>query len=921
MKSLFKLLTFIISLMLWSQVVYSQSLVQDSKKTFLRWDLSSKKEQVKIEKRGSKVLIQTLDSEFFEKFSENIAKLKKDTTYHAEYKFKEATNSGSPFQFEIDLSNSAIELFSFYKEETQSYVLDFWINQDLINSKVSSASTPKKENLKLAKLPQKRNRKVPTVNAGKTASELFNTDKISKSQVLSTESSDIDMTVNGYRDFRYGAAFVWDYKALIPPLEEDIDLAIKAPDFLYEIKDRTFLDDKKEAHVQLNINFYRKEQWGLMTRSIELYESKYGKDKYADINSFMKATSLIKNNLKQKIKPEFLSKVGADGEILSANDYSKKGIMAAARNILSDVVDLTKDTKLKKSTLRYLIQQARNDKDYIQALNYAKALYVTAAEDFDDDLIILSSRVILNSLANLKQLDKIKLFLDNKAVMRVLPKQEGLAYIGHINLSQGNTNQVITDFARVESSLTKPYHPSLLFNTAEAYFRQAKYEKAISLYDEFINNYSRFTRAADARLRIALGYDFLGRDVKKVMQLYKDAINKSADAEVRFEAKLRYVGLRSCRKEVLDEEDKEVIVFINGDAVEKKRMTPELRKLLWLVRLRTYINTQQYDKALTYLTSVPVEQLRRIEQRTFNADGAEIILGLIQDSYLNGEYGRTVKVWETYKDKYEHKVARNPYMSFIVSDSFIKLGLLNSYERSMKDFVGLNKMNKRYYPLWVKSHKDISINDYIVELQISKSLKQNDYKLLEKLLQENKDNKNINYKYYSSLVSYKLKKYNDTVASIESILVAPSKNNILTPDQNLKMLRTYLESLYEVAASTRFRQNSAALINDLRRTKGKRYASLIERADYLYIESLFSEKKVDFSLLKSKTEEFVFENKGSIYRDRISYLNGISLIKNDQKEEGTKVLESLISGKDVPDYIKGLARTELSSLKLENKTL
>jgi len=278
-------------------------------------------------------------------------------------------------------------------------------------------------------------------------------------------------------------------------------------------------------------------------------------------------------------------------------------------------------------------------------------------------------------------------------------------------------------------------------------------------------------------------------------------------------------------------------------------------------------------------------------------------------------------VWETYKNQYEDKVAKNPYMSFIVSDSFIKLGLFKSYSRSMEELVGLNVDRVRRYPLWVKSHKNISIQDYIVELQINKYLKKEEFKQLENLLNKNKTNKNINYKYYNSIVSHKLKKYNESVASVESILVKPNKNNILTPEQNLTMLATYLESLYEVASPVRFRKNIAALVNDLRRTKGKRYSTLITRADYLYIESLFSEKNINYSLLRRKTTEFNDENSDSAYGNRITYLNGISLIKVNEVEKGKKILENLMSGKEVPEYLKGLARTELSSLKLQNRTL
>ena len=65
-----------------------------------------------------------------------------------------------------------------------------------------------------------------------------------------------------------------------------------------------------------------------------------------------------------------------------------------------------------------------------------------------------------------------------------------------------------------------------MFNTAEAYFRNAEYEKSIKLFDEFIKHYSYEDYASQARLRIALGYDLTGRNIKEILALYKDAINK-----------------------------------------------------------------------------------------------------------------------------------------------------------------------------------------------------------------------------------------------------------------------------------------------------------------------------------------------------------------------------------------------------------
>ena len=41
-----------------------------------------------------------------------------------------------------------------------------------------------------------------------------------------------------YRDFRYGAPFVWDYSPMIPIPEKIINIERKTPDYFYKIKDR-----------------------------------------------------------------------------------------------------------------------------------------------------------------------------------------------------------------------------------------------------------------------------------------------------------------------------------------------------------------------------------------------------------------------------------------------------------------------------------------------------------------------------------------------------------------------------------------------------------------------------------------------------------------------------------------------------------
>ncbi len=919
-KSVFKILTFLISLGLFSEAIFAQTIQQLNNKTHLRWKVLADKEQIRVNKKGQKVIIQSLDPDFFERFSADVIKLKKDPSYHANYKFIPAKTPGEPFKLEIDLKDNSIELFSFYKANQGGHVLDFWINQDMVNTK-EAALTAKPKKIKVAKLNPVKKQKKKIKKKSNKAANLLAIKKTGKFNIINPDAVIEKQTGGQFRDFRYGAAFIWDYTALIPPLTEDIKLGNKAPDFLYEVKDRKYLDDKREAHLQLSINFYRKKEWGLMTRSIKLFEEKYGRAN-KDINDFMKAVSMIRNTIKNELKPEYRSKVDAEGEILPPADYSQKGIMSAARNLLTNALDTTKDYELKKAILRYLIQYYRNENDHIQALNRAKSLYVDASEAFDDEMIIFSSQVILNSLAHLKQIDKIKTFLENKAVIRVLPKQVGLAYIGFINLSKDNTNQVLASYKANQAALVKPVHPSILYNTAEAYFRHAEYKKAVKLYDEFINLYSYNTYSNHARLRLALSYDLLNEPYKKVIQLYRDAINKSSDIIVQNEAKLRYVGLRVARNKQLDKSDLETIAFIDSINIQTLRNNePKLQKLLWLTRLRTFISSKKYEEALAYLSTLPVENLRRVDQRSFNADGAEIILGIIQASYLKKDYARAVKVWEVYKNRYETKVARNPYMNFIVSDSFLNLGLFDSYQRAVKDLTILKSHQVRKFPIWVKAHKNISIKDYLAELQMNKYLKKGDYKGLDRYLEENKNNRNINYKYYKGLVSYQLKKYNECVVSMESLLISPNLKNMLTPEQNSRMLEVYLESLYESAQPTKFRKHTAALINDIRRSGGEKFSEILQRANYLYIESLFADKKIDYALLSTKTSEFLDENKESTYGYRVKYLRGVSLLNTENKQAGKALLEELISEKEVPNYLKGLARSELTALELNNRTL
>ena len=932
----FKILTFLcimVGIFSLSADAFSKVLNQSEFKTHLRWKVSSKKKQILIKKSDDKLVIQTLDRKLFNDLITDLLKLQKKKQYIKSFTYKADKLPAEPAKLTVNLANDSIELFSFYKDQSNNYVVDFWENRDTIITK-KAAIVKRPQILKLAKPTSKKISKKTKITKKKIISKIR--DVGVSGNVLDPENIIAKNQKTGYRDFRYGAAFVWDYDAFIPPLEKDIIVSIKTPDYLYKVKDREFSKDKKEAHMQLTINLYRKEKWGLMTRSINLYESSYGQDTNKEMNDFLKANSLIRNVIKPTVKTKVLTEdeldqvktLEAAGESVPSylkGNFSSNGTFQAGINLLTKVAERTKEYELKKAANRYILQYALDKKDYVKALQIAKRLYVSSTEQFDDEAIIYSSRVILYSLANLKQLSKIQEFLSNKAVIRVLPKQEGYAYIGFVNLAKGKPTQVINLYEANKRSLAKPVHPAILYNTAEAYFRNAQYKKAIRLSDEYVTQYSFYKNSSNSRLRIALSYDLLNKDIKKVLQLYKNSINSASDARIRYESKLRYVAVRASRKRNPNDEDKETIVFLDQSPAEKKSLDEKLRKLLWLVRVRSMINFENYSKAIAYLSTIPVESLRLIDKRTFEGEGAEIVLGLIKKAYLDEDYSKAVKVWEIYKNKYEEKVAKSTYLSYIISDSYLRLGFDKSFQREFNRLKSLKETKVRTFPKWVKNHKNIKIADYIVELEIEKLKITKDWKGLKAYLRTVKGKKNINYNFYNGLVSYNLKEYTSCIASYENILVKPNINNVLSPKQSQTMLKTYIESLYQGNDPKRFRKNVAALTNDLRRTKGEKYKSMLERFDYLYIESLFGSTEKQgtklFKLLLTKTKEFLAAYKETAYKSRVKFLNGVSHIQNSQEANGKKILESLINSTDTPEYLKGLARTELSTLAIENSTL
>jgi hypothetical protein len=267
-----------------------------------------------VVKRDQTLFIETVNLDLFEKLAGELAVIKANGQYIESIGYSKENFPARPATITVKLRDPSVELFSFYRDADKKYILDFWINTDLISEKTAAFKKP---------LPLPEEKVVAPIVAKKepaTKNHLL-TRKSPLLPVVEVAQDDANKVNPEYRDFRYGATFLWDYSPMIPQLEKDINLGSKIPDSLYPIKDREQLDDAKEAHMQLTINFYREEKWGLMHKSITLYEKKYGRDINNVTNEFLRANALLKGNL---AKPN-------------------RGITQSAMVILSNIKDLTED--------------------------------------------------------------------------------------------------------------------------------------------------------------------------------------------------------------------------------------------------------------------------------------------------------------------------------------------------------------------------------------------------------------------------------------------------------------------------------------------------------------------------------------------------------------------------------------------------
>lgn len=934
-KKIFKFLTiFLISLFVLENISFAQALMdQEKASTYLRWNFFTGRDQLQFNKKANIVVIKTLNNDLYKNLKDELSSLKIDQSYIKGISYKESeseANTANAMAIEIELKNDNVEMFSFYRERDKKYVVDFWMDGDTVTLNKAAIKKPVEEDQQVEEVTAKALPVAPAITkalrpktkkslSSKSAPKADLASIVKEDKILSSFVVDPNKVVaksekellieeveskKPYRDFRYGATFIWDYDPIAPAYKEVVNLKTKIPEIFYPIANRSFKKSEQEAHLQLTINLYRKRKWGLMYKSIKLFQQKYGMNAEWELVEFIKANAILRENIETP-NPE-----------LFKNAFS----------ILSTLSEKSENYELKKAIYKYLLTFYMAKGEHLKTLQLSKNYYAGTRDNFDFEESAIPAEAMLNSLAKLGQIEKIQELSQEKSMKKILPAQLILAYQSYSFLRSGDLKALISLYEKNKVSLAKPIDPVIMYNTAEAYFRVGRYNEAMALYEEFVKNYSHEFVASNANLRIALCSDLLDHNYQDTLELYKKAIDQSVDSNVSYESRIRYVAFRGVRKIALDDRDREIRIFLEQDKNLKTIPDKNLTKLLQQVRLRSLIVDEKYKEALTYLSLLPMVTMPKIDARVFDGDGAEVIYGIISEFYKKSEYSQVIKAWQTYKDKYVDKVAQDPFINFVVGSSYIKLGLYKGFDEVYASFEKLKDTPNRTFPIWIARGSFQKASDLLSELVLIKDIKLQNWDLVQKNI-ATFDKKMASYNktnYYRGLVAFNQKNYKEAISQFENFFSKQDQRIIYDPSDVADMIRAYTDSIYELGQTDKFLKVSDAILNDTNSfgTDNAYIQNVRERIAYLGIEITAGlGKKQNYMLFEKKITDFKKANPKSIYTGRVNYLLGQAMVINQKVKEGREVFTSLMNDKDTSDYIKELAKSELSLLNLKEKTL
>jgi len=873
--------------------------VEEAFDTHLRWNVTTGKEAVQIRKSEGVVEINTLDAELFNTIKKDLSPIAANLS--ASKYFKGITFSGlnetNPYaSIKVSLASNDVELFNFYRDREGKHVLDFWIQKDAITT--TKAAISKKIEEAPATEPVTSDEAIKISEVAKpVVAKKVETPKVIK-QVKNVEKKHTEESA--FRDFRYGAAFFWDYPSIIPDFKNLIDLTRKTPELFYPVSDREYKKNEQESHMQTTINLYKAKKWGLMNKSIKLYLQKYGEDADFDTNEYLKANALIREQFTK-------------GETAP---------LKIAFNMLERILEKSKNYDLQKAIYKYLINYYVAEKHFVKGLDLAKRFYVTSKEQFDIEESSVAAEVILHCIASLNQTEILEKVVAEKTIQKLVSSQNIYAYKSHTLLANNRTEQLIKEYRENKKSLGTDPHPAVIFNVAEAFFREGQYKEAREMFEMFVTKFSWHGHAEHARLRTAQLSELMGDDPEKTVALYEDAINRTQTFEMQYEAKLRYVALHTVRRTHPSAKELETRYFLELPK-DKGIENADLRKLLWLVRLRTLIVDHKFEDALAYITALPLDTMNSVEKRVFEGDATEVIYGLIMEKYQHAQFANVVELWDIYKDRFVDKVAADPAFGYVVAKSCLELGMFEGFEKVYATFVNAKSAPVKSYPIWLERTVTGSVDEIVAELYIVKNLKLKNWneakKALADLVKAKPDNANIGL--FEGIIKYNDGDFKKAAASFEEFLSNSDSTKLTSDNEVAQIVNMYIESVFSTNDLEKFMKVSDALLKDtdVVNNNNLMMSKIREKMCYYRVELLFSSNRSES--IQNEVNSFRVKYAKSEYSGRMNYILGVTLFRNDQLGEAEKLFKAIIDASESADYLKELARTEISLIRIKQKQI
>lgn len=872
---------------------------QEVNEKYLRWNFSVKKDQLTVTKDESIVLMETFDLSLFEYITAQLQAEVMNPKYVAQIKFSKELYPEKPAQIQIYLKTSNVELFKFYKENEKKLVLDFWINQDIAeNSNSDKSSTKDSDLVQNSKNSIAAISNIPPVQSAQS----FSQNNVENNNTSTTDQLKISMSaqasppavVSKDLDFRYGASFIWPYPAMVPSIEQDLNIDAKIPENFYPVKDWWHVDkshpgNARDALVQLIINFYRKQKFGFMKKSMDLFKEKYQPNDQEKITFlYLEANTLLYSYVQNK----------------------NPGLLQMGLNKLLNLIRITDDYDLQKVSYRFVLQNNLNRKDFSTLLKNAKDFFIRSNDHQDKEMIYLSSRLILLSLAEQDQNDKLEKFLQDPQIEKWMDTQEGIAFKYYALMNRQDYAAILSHFEQHKSGMMKPIHASILYNVAESYFQTGEIEKAKNYFQDFVNQYEFTSEASFAKLRIALSSELLDEKLSVVASLYQKIVDQATVPVARYEAKLRLVASGFVRKGSVTDGDKMLLGFLDAKADEEKWIADDVKYLLWLVRLRTYIKQQQYQEAITYYTSLPLEILPKTYQQVFEKDGTEIVLGLMQQAIHQVNDGKVMKLWGLYNEKMGKNLQKNKLALFYAGSSALRLGLKKNAE---KFFAAYKTDALDEYPQWVpRDYSDLDI----AALEIKNSISEKNWTEAERKLATLPDDASV--KVWSKVMLMSAKgEYKKMQLYIEKNITDPVVMKKINNENLLDILEQYMLSLQKNETGDRFEIRLEAIMPVLANDKiSSSFRNVRERALFLLLNSYFSDKTTKQNKIDEYWNQFISIYPNSQYLAGLNYRKANYLIMNNNGAQGKELLEQLIKQPSTPEHIKEMAKNDLNAMAL-----